>query len=67
MSEQCNHDIVTRSPEEERKYMSRRAEHHRHAADNAADTSSRNIHLRLSELYHNQAALIDVVYSDHIG
>lgn len=63
MSEQCNHDIVTRSPEEERKYMSKRAEHHRHAAD----TSSRNIHLRLSELYHNQAALIDVVYSDHIG
>lgn len=46
--------------------MFKRAEHHRHAADNAADTSSRNIHLRLSELYHNQAALIDVVYSDHI-
>lgn len=54
----------TRSSAEERQYLLRRAGDHRRLADGGAETDARAIHLRMAQLYEQQAALLDVVFPD---
>lgn len=52
------------SATEERAYLLGRAEVHRQLAENSAEIEIRAIHLRMSRLYAEQAALIVMVLPD---
>ncbi|WP_294323507.1 hypothetical protein [uncultured Sphingomonas sp.] len=52
------------SATEERAYLLGRAEVHRQLAENTTEIEIRAIHLRMSRLYAEQAALIVMVLSD---
>lgn len=64
MSAENNPDLAIRSGADERGYMLRRAEDHRQLAEKTDDAGSRTIHLRLHELYSEQAALVVMVLPD---
>ena len=57
-------DITTRFGSEERSYLLRRGEEHRQLAERTQDAGSRAIHLRLHQLYTEQAALVVMVLPD---
>ncbi|WP_242096346.1 MULTISPECIES: hypothetical protein [unclassified Sphingomonas] len=57
-------DPVIRSGPSERDYLLKRAVDHQRLAEKADEAGSRTIHLRLQQLYEEQAVLLAMVFAD---
>ena len=64
MSRIASHASPPLSAAEERAYLLERAEVHRQLSENTTEIEIRAIHLRMSRLYAEQAALIVMVLPD---